>query len=345
MRYRLLGPSALRVSELALGTMTFGEDWGWGASRDESRRIFDAYAEAGGNFVDTANRYTNGTAERFVGEFVRADRDRFVVATKFSLFDREGDPNSGGNHKKNLERSLRTSLERLGLSFVDLLWVHAWDGTVGVEELMRALDDVVRSGRALHLGISDTPAWIVSAANTYARERGLTPFTAVQFEYSLIERTPERDLIPMSRYHGLAVTPWGALGGGALTGKYTRGDGQGRLKPGQARLSERNLAIARAVDAVADELGASSAGAALAWARSRPGTVVPLVGATRAEQVRESLGALDLKLSEEQVARLDEASRIDLGFPHEFLRRPAVRDSLRGGMDDRIERGPREDFV
>ncbi|WP_102127483.1 aldo/keto reductase [Deinococcus planocerae] len=338
MRYKLLGRSALRVSELALGTMTFGTAWGWGADVAESRRIFDAYAEAGGNFIDTANRYTEGESERFVGEFLREDRERFVLATKYTLFTRRGDPNASGNHRKNLVQALDASLKRLGTDYIDLYWLHAWDFTTPVEEVMRALDDQVRAGKILHVGVSDTPAWVVARANTLAEERGWTPFTALQVEYSLIERTVERDLLPMSRALGLAVTPWAPLAGGALTGKYTRGEGQGRLKPGQARLSERNLAVAREVDAVADELGRPSAHVALAWVRAQPGTLVPIVGATTGAQLEENLAALDLTLSPAHLARLNEVSRIDLGFPHHFLDSPGVLDVVFGGLHDRIDR-------
>jgi aryl-alcohol dehydrogenase-like predicted oxidoreductase len=213
MNYRLFGPCGLRVSEIALGTMTFGEEWGWGASREESRRIFDAFAAAGGNFIDTANRYTEGTSERLVGEFVAAERERFVVATKYTLFNRKGDPNAAGNHRKNLVQSLEASLKRLGTGYVDLLWVHAWDHLTPVEEVMRGLDDVVRAGKALYVGVSDTPAWIVARANTLAELRGWTPFAGIQIEYSLIQRTVERELLPMARGLGLAVTAWGVVGG------------------------------------------------------------------------------------------------------------------------------------
>ena len=217
MRYKLLGRSGLRVTELALGCMSFGTEWNWGADHAESKRMFDAYAGAGGNFLDTANRYTEGTSERWVGEFIAADRDHFVLATKYSLKMRDGDPNSGGNHRKNLHQALKASLERLATDYVDLLWVHAWDGGMtGVDELMRALDDVVRQGRVLYVGISDAPAWVVSMANTLADLRGWSPFVALQIQYSLVERAAERDLLPMARALDLAVTPWAVLGRGLL---------------------------------------------------------------------------------------------------------------------------------
>nr|HMQ54595.1 aldo/keto reductase [Anaerolineae bacterium] len=228
MRYKLLGRSGLRVSELALGTMTFGEEWGWGASKEESKKIFDAYAEAGGNFVDTANRYTEGTSEKFVGDFIAADREHFVVATKYTLFMRRDDPNFSGNHRKNMVQALEASLKRLKTDYVDLYWVHAWDYTTPVEEVMRGLDDLVRSGKVLYIGISDTPAWIVSQANTMADLRGWSRFVGLQLRYSLIDRTVERELLPMARALDLGVTPWSVLGSGVLTGKYNQGDTTGR---------------------------------------------------------------------------------------------------------------------
>ena len=198
----LLGRSGLRVSELALGTMTFGEEWGWGASKADSQKVFDAYAEAGGNFVDTANRYTEGTSEKFVGEFIHSDREHFVLATKYTLKMRDGDPNFSGNHRKNLVQSVNASLKRLNTDYIDLLWVHAWDFLTPVEEVMRGLDDLVRQGTVLYVGVSDTPAWIVAQANTLADLRGWTRFVGLQIQYSLVERTPERDLLPMARAFG-----------------------------------------------------------------------------------------------------------------------------------------------
>lgn len=209
MRYKLFGKSGLRVSELALGTMTFGDEWGWGASKEESKKIFDAYAEAGGNFIDTANRYTEGTAEKFVGEFIAADRDHFVLATKYTLFMRRDDPNFSGNHRKNMVQSLEASLKRLKTEAVDLYWVHAWDYMTPVEEVMRALDDMVRAGKILYVGISDTPAWVIAQANTLAELRGWSRFVGIQLQYSLIERNIERELLPLARETDMAVTAWG----------------------------------------------------------------------------------------------------------------------------------------
>jgi len=323
MRYRLLGRSGVRVSELALGTMSFGTDWGWGADQRESRRMFDAYANAGGNFLDTANVYTQGTSERFVGDFIASDRDHWVVATKYTLAQLDPkDPNASGNHRKNMHQAVEASLDRLDTSYIDLLWVHMWDYLTRVDEVMRGLDDLVRSGAVLYVGISDTPAWVVSQANTMADLRGWTPFTALQLRYSLIDRAAERDLLPMAREFDLAVTPWSVLGAGVLTGKYNRADPPetGRAKEGAATV-ERNLEIAEVVIEVADEIGCSPAQAAIAWARQQRGVVVPLVGASNAKQLADNLGAADVKLDDDQLKRLDQASAIPLGFPHDFIGR------------------------
>ncbi|MBL0177291.1 MAG: aldo/keto reductase [Ignavibacteria bacterium] len=337
MRYRLLGNSGLRVSELALGTMTFGEEWGWGANKEDSRRMFDMYMDAGGNFIDTANRYTEGTSETMLGEFMAADRGRCVLATKYTLFTSKDHPNASGNSRKNMVRSLEDSLRRLKTDYVDLYWVHAWDFLTPVEEVMRALDDLVRAGKVLYIGISDTPAWIVSRANMLAELRGWSRFAGLQIRYSLIDREPERELLPMARALGLAVTPWGALGSGILSGKYNlHADENGRVK-GSKRVSEKNLAVAAAVMAVADELGCTPSQAALSWVRQQPGTILPLIGARTPAQLADNLGCLDVMLGDEQLRRLDEASAIELGFPHDFLNSPGIRELVYGGFLDRID--------
>ncbi len=329
MKYFLLGKSGLRVSEIALGTMTFGEDWGWGASKEESRKQFDLFVERGGNFIDTANRYTEGTAERFVGEFVGARREEFVVATKYTVFQRKGDPNSAGNHRKNLVQSLNASLKRLNMDYIDLLWVHAWDFLTPVEEVMRGLDDAVRAGKVLYVGISDTPAWIVSRANMLAELRGWTPFVGLQVEYSLIERTVERELLPMAKELGLTVTPWAPIGGGVLSGKYNKNnfsaEAAKRIAPGGKRLSERNLAIAEEVEKIANEIGRRSSQVALNWVRQRDQQMIPIIGARSGAQLEENLGCLDFELSAEHLARLNEISAIELGFPHEFVAQPQMK--------------------
>jgi len=335
-----------------LGTMTFGEDWGWGASKAESQAIFNYFVEAGGNFIDTANGYTNGTSERLVGEFIRSDRDRFVLATKFTFPTVPGDPNSGGNHRKSMVRSLEASLKRLGTDYVDLFWLHAWDYSTPVEEVMRGLDDVVNSGKVLYVGVSDTPAWVVSRANTLAELRGWSPFVALQIEYSLMERTPERDLLPMARSLRLTITPWGALGGGVLTGKYldappqpsAKATGMSPGRPVERRLdagvsdgvNEKSWGIVRVVVDVARTLGCSPSQLALAWLRSRRGSIVPILGARTVAQLRDNVGCLDLNIPESDLRKLDEATRVDLGFPHEFLADPGRRNRLFGGSYARI---------
>jgi aryl-alcohol dehydrogenase-like predicted oxidoreductase len=222
MKYKLLGKSGLRVSELALGTMTFGEEWGWGANKEESKKVFDAFAKAGGNFIDTANRYTEGTSEKFVGDFISSDREHLVVGTKYTLFTRRDDPSFSGNHRKNMMQALNESLKRLNTDYIDLYWVHAWDFTTPKEEVLRALDDMVRAGKILYIGISDTPAWIVSRMNAIAELRGWTQFVGLQIKYSLIDRSVERELLPMAQKLDMAVTPWAVVGGGILSGKYNR---------------------------------------------------------------------------------------------------------------------------
>jgi aryl-alcohol dehydrogenase-like predicted oxidoreductase len=346
MRYKLLGKSGLRVSELCLGTMTFGEDWGWGASVDESRKIFDTFAQAGGNFIDTANGYTDGSSEKIVGELIANDRERFVVATKYSfplrMGEKKGDPNASGNHRKNLMQSLEGSLKRLNTDYIDLFWLHAWDFTTPIEEVMRSLDDVVRQGKVLYIGISDAPAWIVSQANTIAQYQGWTPFVALQIEYSLIQRTPERDLIPMAKAFDLAITPWSPLSGGVLTGKYNKplqpGQEQGRLSnPAMGNVSERSLAIAEVVSQVASEIGSSPSQVAIAWLRAQSGVIIPIVGARKLSQFQDNLACLDITITPEHLQRLNEVSQIELGFPHDFLQNDMIRDRLFGGTFDTID--------
>ena len=338
MRYRLLGPTGLRVSELILGTMTFGREWGWGADARGAEAVLAAYTDAGGNVLDTANIYQNTASESILGELLQTDRDRYVLATKYTLAHAtEGsDPNAGGAHRKGLMRELAASLERLRTDYVDLLWVHAYDELTPIEETMRALDDVVRQGLVHYVGASDWPAWAVAKANAVAEARGWTPFAALQIEYSLVERTPERDLLPMARHGGLAVTPWSPLGGGVLTGKYL-GDGPGgRLGDGPKSRPE-HLRIAQAVVDVARDAGCTPAQAAIAWLRAQGPDILPILGASTADQLRDTLGALDVALSPEHLARLGEAIAITLGFPHDFLARPMTRDRIYGGLRDQID--------
>jgi aryl-alcohol dehydrogenase-like predicted oxidoreductase len=334
MRYTLMGRSGLRVSELALGTMTFGEAWGWGASQGESRRIFDAYVEAGGNFVDTASNYTNGESERFVGELVAPIRDRIVLATKYTLSSRRKDPNSGGNHRKNLVQTLDESLRRLRTDYVDLLWLHMWDGMTPVEEVVRALDDLVSAGKVLYVGISDTPAWVISQAVTLADLRGWSRFIGLQLPYSIADRDAERELLPMAAALDLTTTAWGVLEGGALTGKYLVDDDAAKRYSGAG---ERVNSLAREVLAVADELGATPAQVATAWVRHQPWRVVPIVGARTEAQLRENLAVLDIRLEEEHVERLSAASDFRRGFPRDFLESDDVRGLIFGDTFDLID--------
>ena len=335
MRYTLLGNSGLRVSELALGTMTFGTDWGWGASESESTKQFELFAEAGGTLIDTADNYTNGSAESILGELLAADRDHFVVGTKYSLSLRDGDLNAGGNHRKCLVQALEGSLRRLRTDHVDVLWLHAWDYLTPPDEAIRALDDQVRLGKVLYLGVSDTPAWVVAQMQTIATSHGWTPFAGLQIEYSLVQREVERELIPMARGLGLGVLAWGPLGAGILSGKYARPaalSGQRRL----ADVDPGRLAIAQAVADVADSLGLTSALVALAWLRSRDG-VIPILGARTAQQLADNLACLDVTLPAEALARLDQASHVARGFPHDFL---ASADYTLGGMSAQLDMPP-----
>lgn len=324
MKYKLLGNTGLRVSEISLGTMTFGTEWGWGADKDVSQQIFDAYANAGGNFLDTANRYTEGTSEKWVGEFIKSDRDHFVLATKYTLFDRLGDPNFSGNHRKNMMRSVEASLERLQTDYIDLLWLHAWDFMTPVEEVMRGLNDLVSSGKVHYIGISDTPAWIVSQANTIADFRGWSKFAALQIEYSLIQRTPERDLIPMAKALGLAVTPWAPLAGGALTGKYLKGE-TGRVKEESDRRNERSVAITKKVVEIAEKLGVSAAQVAMRWTMQKDFTSIPIVGGRKLYQMEDSLGCVNFEIPSELLNELNDVSAIEMGFPHDFLESDGVK--------------------
>ncbi|MFF1796548.1 aldo/keto reductase [Kitasatospora sp. NBC_01246] len=344
--YRLLGRSGLRVSPLALGTATFGTEWGWGAERAEARKLFDRYVGLGGNLLDTADTYTDGSSERLLGEFAHEERERLVLATKYSTLRRPGDPNSGGGHRKALFGSVEGSLRRLGTDYLDLLYLHVWDFRTSVEEVLRGLDDLVRQGKVLYVAISNTPAWQVSRMQAIADLRGWSPLVALQLEYSLIERTAERDLIPMARELGLGVVPYSPLGGGVLSGKYGRDDvgATGAGPDGSTRrshnlalgtLTERSLGVAGVVREVADELGHTPAQVALAWTLRNPGVTSTLLGARTCAQLEDNLGALAVELTDAQLARLDAAGAIALGQPHELLVSEPIRRVTTGGL--RIE--------
>jgi len=342
MKYRLLGNSGLRVSEAALGTATFGEEWGWGSPKDEARKVYDAFREAGGNFIDTANSYTKGTSESCLGEFMKDHRQSVVMATKYSSAAPGTDPNAAGNQRKNMMQAVEASLKRLQTDYIDLYWVHVWDQITPVEEVMRGLDDLIRQGKVLHVGISDAPAWWIAQANTLAQLRGWSPFVGLQIEYSLIERTVERELVPMARALNLGLTAWSPLANGILTGKY-HGHGsseQGRMNSDMMKgfmpEQQRTDRVVSAVKAVSDQTGRSMVQVALAWLRYRSAPVIPIIGARKLSQLQENLASFDLALSAEEVRALDDASQIDPGFPYSFYAKEHVRATAYGGMRDQI---------
>ncbi|TWV32542.1 aldo/keto reductase [Streptomyces misionensis] len=338
--YRLLGRSGLRVSPLALGTATFGTDWGWGAEQDEARKLFDLYVERGGNFVDTAGTYTDGSSERLLGAFSRGRRERLVLATKYTTLRRSDDPNSGGGHRKSLFGSVHASLRQLGTDYIDLLYLHVWDFTTPVEEILRGMDDLVRQGKVLYTAISNAPAWQVSRMQTIADLRGWSPLVALQIEYNLAERAGERELIPMAREMGLGVIPYSPLAGGVLTGKYRRADlatpdaasGRKSLNLALGTLTERSLAVADVVKEVAAELGRTPAQVGLAWTLRNPGVTAPVIGARTPAQLEENLGALEVEFTASQLARLDAAGAVALGYPHDMLASAHIREVTAGGL-------------
>jgi len=326
--------------------MSFGLEWGFGADEPTSHRVLDAFTEAGGTFLDTANKYHGGESETIVGNWLVGRRDKMVVATKYTLAMDHGDLNTAGNGRKNLQRSVEASLKRLKTDYIDLLWVHAYDDQTPYSETLRALDDVVRAGKVLYIGVSDTPAWIVSASNTLAELKGWSQYVGLQIEYSLLQRTVERDLLPMANHFGLSVLAWAPLGAGVLTGKYSRAGKQddSLRKAGneqRGRTSEQNLAIAKTVDAIADELGKSSAQVATAWVMAQGYGVIPIVGARKPEQILDSLGSSDVELSAAQLERLDAVSRPELGFPHDFLAAKGVQDMVKSESRVRLVERPR----
>ncbi len=343
-RYALLGRSGLRVSPLCLGTMTFGTEWGWGIPRERAFELMDVYAEAGGNFLDTADIYTGGTSEEIVGAWLRerGARDRTVLATKFSLSTTDGDPNGGGNGRKHMMRALEASLARLGTDCVDLYWVHAWDGVTPVDEIMRALDDAVRAGKVRYVGLSNVPGWIAARAQTLAELRGSSPLCALQLEYSLVERNIEREHVPLALALGMGIVPWSPLASGLLTGKFRRGEGgalegEGRFKrfensthPGFKKLyTERNWRILDALREVAGALGRSPAQVAVAWATRRPGVTSTLLGATTRGQLEDTLRALDVDIPADAQRALDDAGAPDLHYPYMHAQ-PGMRGAFSG---------------
>ena len=329
--YVTLGHSGLRVSPFCLGTMTFGEDWGWGSSVQDSAAILDRFLERGGNFIDTANAYTKGHSEKILGDSLGRlpnKRDRCVIATKFFSNMHAGDPNGGGASRKAIVAACEQSLRRLQTGYIDLYWMHAWEPTTPIEETMRALDDLVRDGKVRYIGFSDTPAWKCAEAQTVARFRGFSPLIALQIEYSLLERTVEGELIPMARELGLGVTPWSPLKSGVLAGKYLRAD-HGKHEAGRGAwalgaLNDKTYDLLEETARIARQLGTTPSRVALAWVQGRPGVSSTIIGARTLAQLDDNLAALDVTLAPEHLTKLDELTKPKLNFPADFLANSAA---------------------
>ncbi|MEM9807345.1 MAG: aldo/keto reductase [Cyanobacteria bacterium P01_D01_bin.56] len=343
MEYYTLGNTGLKVSRLALGTMTFGDDWGWGADEANARQLFDAYVDAGGNFVDTADLYTNGNSERMLGRFIRDSkiRDRIIITTKFSYSAESGNPNAGGNGRKNILRAVEGSLERLGTDYIDIYMLHTWDQVTPAAEVMRTLDDLVRSGKVRHIALSDAPAWYVAQAQTLAQERHWEPISTVQLEYSLAERNTEFEYAALAKNLGTSLMVWSPLASGLLSGKYKPseqgGEGSGRLamlansgNPAFDKFTEKNWAIVAELEQVAQELGHSMAHVALNWVVNRPAVAAVIIGATKLHQLQDNLGALDFEIPAELQLRLDNVSRPQSRFPYTFFE-PSLQGMINGG--------------
>ena len=321
-QYITLGRSGLRVSPFCLGAMTFGEDLGWGSSVEESQRIIDRFIELGGNFIDTANFYTKSHSEKIIGDHVgrHSDRrDRLVIATKFSGNLYPGDPNGGGSGRKSVIAACENSLRRLQTDYIDLYWLHNWDVHTPIEETLAALEDLVRAGKVRYIGVSDTPAWKIAEANVTARFRGWSAFIGLQIEYSLLQRSVEQELVPLALEFGLGITPWSPLKGGALSGKYTRHNA-GQIKADRGHiadlyLTEKTYAIVDELEIIAKAHQSTPARVALAWVRAQPGVTSTIIGARRLAQLEDNLKALEVKLSAEELGRLDTLTKPTLGFP------------------------------
>lgn len=340
MRYRVFGRSGLRVSELALGAANFGTGWGYGSEQDVASAVYDAYREAGGNFIDTADQYQFGQSETMLGEFMATERDDLVLATKYTLGAK---PQAGlqgtANSRKAMIQCVEASLTRMKTDRIDLLWVHFPDQVTPIDEIARGLDDLVRSGKILYAGLSNFPAWRVATAVTMAELQGWHPVVALQTEYSLVERTPERELLPMAQAFGLGVVGWSPLGGGLLTGKYRRGETGRKEGLGAVIHSEDDERKTRIVDAVleiADEVQVPAGQVAIAWALARG--IVPIIGPRTPEQIRDNIAGTDVVLSPEQLERLTDVSEIQFGAPHEFVRADGFWDRLAGGKGDLLDR-------
>jgi aryl-alcohol dehydrogenase-like predicted oxidoreductase len=330
--YITLGRSGLRVSPLSLGTMTFGTEWGWGSEEAQAREMFDRYVDMGGNFVDTANMYTSGKSEEMVGKFIREKnlRDRIVLATKFTFNTEQGNPNTGGNGRKNIYQALEASLQRLQTDHIDLYWLHAWDLVTPVEEVVATMTDLVRGGKIRYYGFSDTPAWYVARAQTLAEKEGKERLIALQLEYSLVERNIEREHIPAAQELGIGVCPWSPLAGGFLTGKYKRdgesGKGEGRLEttkdsgnPAFNKFSGRNWRILEVLLDVAKKMNKPSAQVALNWVITQPGVTSTIIGATKISQLNDNLQAAEFTIPDELRIRLDEVSALEAVHPYVFF--------------------------
>lgn len=335
MRYKLLGKTGLRVSELCLGTMTFGEDWGWGASREVSLEIAQKFREAGGNFIDTACNYTNGTSEKIVGEAIGSERDWWVVATKYTLTEDRQNLNAGGNHRKNMRRTVEASLKRLNTDYIDLLYLHMWDFTTDVVEVLRAVDDLVRAGKVLHFAFSDTPAWVIGYALAKAEDYGWSRPCAVQVPYSLSGRSIEREIKPLTEAHGLSLLPWGILDSGVLTGKYN--DPNNTDSKRNSSVGERELALGQAVVDIAATVGASPAQVALAWVRQQGANIIPILGVRKVAHLDDNLGCLNVTLSADHIAALNALSPFKPEFPMGFLMRDYIRGLTFGDLTDKLD--------
>jgi aryl-alcohol dehydrogenase-like predicted oxidoreductase len=341
--YITLGRSGLRVSPLSLGTMTFGNDR-WGSNDAESKLIFDSYVESGGNFLDTADGYAEGKSEEVLGRFVAEGKlhDRLVIATKFTFNAQEGNPNAGGNGRKNIYRALEGSLRRLKMDFVDLYWMHVWDTITPVEEVVSTLTDLVREGKIRYYGFSDVPAWYAARAATLAELQGLERPIGLQLEYSLLERSIEREHIPAAIELGMGVCPWSPLASGFLSGKYTR-EGPGSSKgsrlevlkdsnnPVFNKFTERNWEILEAMQEVAKQTGHSAAEVALNWVAHQPGVISTIIGATSLKQLKSNLSSITFELPAEQHTKLNEISKLESAHPYMFFE-DILQDRVRGGV-------------
>lgn len=322
MKYITLGRSGLRVSRICLGTMTFGNDWGFGADQESSNGIIDAYLDHGGNFLDTANMYNNGHAEAIVGDYFidRGGRERTVVATKFSANLDPGNVNAGGASRAAIVAACEQSLRRLKTDYIDLYWMHWWDKFTPIEETMRALDDLVRAGKVRYIGFSDTPAWKVAQAQTIATVRGWEPLVALQLEYSLLERTVEFEMLPVAQELGLGVTPWSPLRAGVLSGKYRKGVVVESTRAGLDRkLDDHAWRVLEVLERAAEETGTTMARAAIAWLLHQPSVSSVIIGARTHEQFLDNIGVEDVVLNDVALAELDQASRVTPIFPWAFL--------------------------